>query len=325
MILLHKWIYSKPFASHIMVYMNKTDKKEIIGMFEVLGAFTLAGSSIVAGKLLSFRVPIFLTGFLSLLFALIILFPFQLKKLNELKKINKREFILMLFQAVCGIVMTRVLTLYGLRFTTALNAGLINSSTPAVMALFSVLIFKEQLRRYNYAGLLFALAGMMIITFATSDGNRGTVSMAGNILIFGAVLAEVLMTIFRKMTRQNISSLTNTTVLFFISLLIFLPFAIGDLQSYSISLIEKRDWISILFYGIFGSAIAYLLWGDGVMKISATRAGVGTTMIPLTTIVLSALILGEQFTNIHGLGTLFCITGMILCNIVNKEKVLLLE
>lgn len=295
--------------------MSSKSSKELIGIIEVLGAFTLAGSSIVMCKTLTHTIPPYVVAFLSLVVAMLILIPLQAKYMNELKRITKREFLLMILQACTGIVLTRVLTLYGLRYISAINTGLINSSTPAVMTLFSIFIFKEKPKLLSYTGLVFTVLGMIVINYFSISVSEDKSSILGVILIFGAVISEVLMTVFRKMTRQNISSITNTTVLFIISIIILFPFVMFELHSFDFSIVNTKDITVIFLYGTFGSAFAYLLWGKGVLKVSTIKVGVGLAMIPLSAVVLSTILLKENFTIMHLIGALFCIGGIIIGNI----------
>lgn len=289
--------------------------KELTGIIEVLGAFTLAGSSIVMCKVLTRVLPPYIIAFLSLTIAILILLPLQKNYMHELKSITKREFFLMIMQAITGIVLTRVLTLYGLRYISAINTGLINSSTPAVMIIFSIFTFKEKPKLLSYTAIVFTIAGMIVINYFSVNSAGEKSSIIGILLIFGAVVSEVLMTVFRKMTRENISSITNTTILFLISIFILLPFVIIELKSFSLLSIKTKDIVVILLYGIFGSAIAYLLWGRGVLKVSTVKVGIGLAMIPLSAVLLSTIILKENFTVMHFVGALFCIGGIIIGSI----------
>lgn len=205
---------------------------ELKGAIEVLGAFFLAGSSIIACKLLSRGIPILLVGFLSMFIAFLILLPIQVKRFHEIRNISFREFRLMFFQALTGIVLTRMLTLLGLREISALNTGLINSLSPGLMVIFSILFLDERPKFLNIAGISLSIAGMAYISIFNGEANDQKSSLLGILLISGAVVCEVSMTIFRKKSKSNISSLTNTTILFFISLILMLPFYINIYQGF---------------------------------------------------------------------------------------------
>lgn len=294
--------------------MKNSNKIEVVGIFEVLGAFFLAGSSVVACKIISETVSVYIIAFLSMLVALIILIPLQFKRLKKLKHINRKELLLMLLQALSGIVLTRILTLYGIRFLSAFNTGMINSMTPGVMALLSFIILKERFGKSDFLGLLLTISGIVIINCLLFKDLDYSSSLIGIILITGSVFCESLMTIFRKMADSKVDSLTNTTILFFISFLIFLPLFLRDIESVSITTLKIKDWLLILYYGVFGSVIAYILWGRGVVKVSAAIVGSGIAMIPISIIFLSAILLNEKFSRFHLIGVGTSILGIVICS-----------
>lgn len=288
-------------------------KVETIGFIQLIGAFFLAGSSIVIGKVIISSIPIFITTFISILLSIFFLLPFQFKRVNELKKIGSSNFIFIFLQALTGVVLTRLFTLYGLKFTSSIEAGLINSSTPAVMVLFSILFLKESPGLKKLIGVVFGVLGLVVLNGVSFNENPSS-GFFGNLLIFGAVISEVLMSVFRKKSNYNISSITNSFLLFIISGILILPLALNELAVLDLSRINYISIGGLLFYGIFGSGVAYILWGAGVTKVSGTVVGITFTMIPLTVIALSILFLGEEMLVKHIIGFICCLLGIVICN-----------
>ncbi len=300
---------------------NSINKDHLLGTVEIIIAFSLAGSSLIVAKLLSFRVPIFLTTVLSLSFAFLTMLPFQWSKRSEIKKLNKTELKLMFFQALFGIVLFRVFTLWGLQHTTAANASIVTSATPAVMALLSVIFLKEKMGRNILIGITTALIGLVLINVNDIRGIGGVGFLFGNSLIGLAVISEVMLTIFRKFTKTQVSSITNTTLLSLIAIVLMVPFAIFELQSFSITLMELKDWLAIAYYGSIATAAAYIFWGDGALKIPATYIGVTSVFMPITALLLSSLVLGEELTHFHWLGCCMGVFGIIICNLSTTKTI----
>lgn len=297
-----------------MKFLKKSNS-HFWGTTEIILAFSLAGSSIVVAKLLSTRVPVFLTGVLSLVVAFIVLLPFQSSKMVELKRIDKREFLLMVLQGLCGIVLFRVFTLVGLQYTSASNASIITSATPAVMAIAAFLVLRENPKSNVLLGIAAAVSGLVIINIQSIDYNQQSATLWGNLLIGLAVVSEVLMTIFRRATKANISSITNTTVLILISIILMLPMALFELRDFDLILMSKKDWIAIVYYGAIATSAAYILWGDGALKIPASYTGVAMASMPISALLLSHLILDESLTNAHLVGCALAILGIVISNV----------
>ena len=136
--------------------------------------------------------------------------------------------------------------------------------------------------------------------------------MAGNLLILAATVCEALLTIFRKTSGGRISSVTNTTILVAMSAVMMLPLALLDLRHLDLGKIEIVGWLSVIYYGAFATVIAYILWGDGALLIPANRTGIATAALPVSALVLSALVLGEPLRLPHLAGCAAVIAGMMI-------------
>jgi len=290
-------------------------RNEVRGLVEVVFAMMLAGSTVVVGKLLSTRVPVFLSVELTLCAALAAILPLQIARRRELRLLHARELLYMLLQAFFGIVLFRAFTLYGLRFTSALSAGVITSAAPAIMAVIAAVALGERLGRTQAIGVGLAVAGLLLINLWGHEPSEGSGSLVGNLLILAATVCEALLTVFRKSSGGRIGSVTNTTVLVGMSALMMLPFALLDLRSFALAHIGTVGWISIVYYGSVATVIAYILWGHGALQIPANRTGIATAALPVSALILSSLVLGEHLGPQHLVGCAAVIAGIIMGNV----------
>ncbi len=281
-------------------------------MLEVVLAMALAGTTVVVGKLLSTRVPVFLSVELTLLAALVAILPAQALRWRELRLLHGRELAYMFLQALFGIVLFRAFTLSGLRLTSAMNAGVITSAAPAVMALLAVLVLKERIGAAGYAGIGLAVAGLLLVSFADAGGAFEPGRLGGNLLVLAATVCEALLTVFRKRSGGRIGSVTNTTILAAMSAAMMLPFALLDLRGFALSGIGLAGWISIIYYGSVATVIAYILWGHGALRIPASRTGIATAALPVTALLFSALVLGEPLHAARIAGCAVVVAGIVI-------------
>jgi drug/metabolite transporter (DMT)-like permease len=281
-------------------------------MVEVVLAMGLAGSSVVVGKLLSVRIPVFLSVELSLLAALAAILPAQIVRRRELSLLGARELLSMFFQAFFGIVLFRAFTLSGLRFTSAMSAGVITSAAPVVMAVLARVVLGERIGKPGTIGICLAVSGLLFINLAGPALGAEPGHLAGNLLVLAATVCEALLTIFRKTSGGRIGSITNTTVLVAMSAVMILPLALLDLKGFDLGGIGTVGWLSVIYYGAVATVIAYILWGDGSLRIPANRTGIATAALPVSALVLSALILGEPLRLAHLAGCAAVIVGIII-------------
>jgi len=280
------------------------------GHLEVMLAMALAGSSVVVGKILSVRVPVVLSAELSLCAALVVLLPLQAARRRELGLLGRRDLGWMFLQALFGMVLFRVLTLNGLRFTTAVPAGLITSASPAVMGILSAAIMRERIGPLGILGIALTVAGLALTNLSGIRAAQDRF-MLGSLLVLGAVVCESLLTVFRKLSGGRIGSITNTTMLVSMSAAMLLPFAIADLGRFPISSIQVSEWLAMIYYGAVATVIAYILWGHGALLIPAARTGMATAMMPVSALVLSAIVLKESLTPLSIGGCAAVVAGII--------------
>ena len=293
----------------------------MLGLVEVVLAMALAGSTVVVGKLLAARVPVFLSVELTLLAALAAVLPAQAVRWRELRLLTARELLYMFLQALFGIVLFRAFTLSGLRFTSASSAGVITAAAPAVMALLARLVLGERMGRAGALGVALAVAGLLLVNVGgLASGMRGG-HLAGNLLVLAATVCEALLTIFRKRSGGRIGSVTNTTILVAMSALMILPLALRDLGRFTLGQIGLVGWISVIYYGAFATVIAYILWGHGALRIPASRTGMATAALPVAALLLSALVLGEPLRAAHVTGCAAVIAGILIGRRRNDRNV----
>jgi len=280
------------------------------GHLEVMLAMALAGSSVVVGKILSVRVPVVLSAELSLCAALVVLLPLQAARRRELGLLGRRDLGWMFLQALFGMGLFRGLTLTGLRFTTAVQAGLITSASPAVMGILSAAIMRERIGPLGILGIALTVAGLALTNLSGIRAAQDRF-MLGSLLVLGAVVCESLLTVFRKLSGGRIGSITNTTMLVSMSAAMLLPFAIADLGRFPISSIQVSEWLAMIYYGAVATVIAYILWGHGALLIPAARTGMATAMMPVSALVLSAIVLKESLTPLSIGGCAAVVAGII--------------
>jgi drug/metabolite transporter (DMT)-like permease len=283
-----------------------------IAYLELSLAMTIVGSSVVVGKIITAHIPVFLASTLRLAIGLPLLVLLTHQAKFDLRKLKTRDYLALFLQALTGIFLFNVLLLYGLHYTTATNSGIITSLTPAVFGIISWLFLKERLSLSVWGGIILAVCGVLAINVlgATPHAEQGSAPLLGNLLVFVAVIGEVLFTIFRKLTAKRISPLENATLVTIFGLLIFLPLGLYEAASFDFRRISTDNLLALLYYGFGVTTVAYILWFSGVEKVPASTAAVFTGVLPVSTVILSVLFLGEQGTTAHLVG-LACVLGGI--------------
>jgi drug/metabolite transporter (DMT)-like permease len=284
----------------------------LIAYLELSLAMIIVGSSVVVGKVITAHVPVFLASTLRLAIGLPILVLLTRQTRFDLRKLKARDYVALFLQALTGVFLFNVLLLYALDYTTAIDSGIITSMTPAVIGVISWLFLREHLSLNVCGGIILTVCGVLAINvFGTvTRADSGAAPLLGNLLVFGAVIGEALFTIFRKLTAERVPALASATLVTTFGLLIFLPLGVYEAIAFDFTRISTGDLLIFLYYGIGVTTMAYILWFSGVEKVPASTAAVFTGVLPVSTVILSVLILGEQSTTAHLVG-LACVLGGI--------------
>lgn len=60
-------------------------------------------------------------------------------------------------------------------------------------------------------------------------------------------------------------------------------------------------WLILIFLGL-SSGLFYVFWYFGARRVDGTMASLSTAIMPVATVMLAWLILGEQLSYLQGLG-----------------------
>jgi drug/metabolite transporter (DMT)-like permease len=276
-------------------------------------AMFICGSAVVVSKMMVETIPTFLVTELGILIGMLILLPVTFIVKKESYKLDKRTFVILLGQALCGIFMYRVFTFWGLSFTSAANGGLISSSSPAIVVILAYIILKEKVSRNGLLGLIFVLIGLISInlyTYFSVATNHN--SILGNLLIFAAVICEALFSVLSKIKCKKISPLYRTTIIVVIAFVCLLPFATYDAVNYNFSEMPSMTIGCIIYYGIFVTFLSYIFWFRGIEKVPVSKAALFTSVVPVSSILLAMVVLGERIKVVHVLGMLCIIAGILI-------------
>jgi drug/metabolite transporter (DMT)-like permease len=182
-----------------------------IAYIELTLAMAIVGSSVVVGKLLIASFPVFLGARLRFAIASAVLLPMLIGREKGIPSITRKDWLFLFLQILTGVFLFSIFLLYGLKWTTAAESGIISSTTPAVLGLIAFLFLKERLTRNKVIGIAFTLFGIIAINLigTTASAERGTNPLLGNLLVFGAVVGEALFTIFRKVVSEKVTPLAG--------------------------------------------------------------------------------------------------------------------
>jgi drug/metabolite transporter (DMT)-like permease len=201
-------------------------------------------------------------------------------------------------------------TLYlGLRYTTAVNATLINGLGPLITGLLAALLIAEPMTRRQLGGAVVGLVGIAVLlsggslTFWRQAGLN-----AGDLIVVGAVTLWALYSVLSRRVMRSRSALSATAFSAFLGLPLLLIAAAWEVQ------VLPPNWspnllLLILYIGVVPTVVGFLAWNEGVRRLGSSGAMVFYNTLPLYGALLGILFLGESVGLAHLLGGALIIGG----------------
>lgn len=291
-------------------------KKYVLhGMIFLILAQTMVGVNIVASKLLLSSIPILIILQIRFALATIILLPLhwltpdknQSVK-SHFSKLASKDWYFLLAQALTAGVLFNCLMLIGLHYTDANVAGIITSALPAIIAIMSWIILKEKISAKKSICILFATIGLLVIAVDKLHGISSGHSFFGDAIVLLSLVPEAIYYILFKLHSNKLPIFLTSSLLNGINALLLLP--VLFLTAWQPASIHASDWFILCVLGL-ASGLFYVFWFFGCRQVDGVMASLTTAVMPVATVIIAWLVLGEQLTLPQTAGM-----GLVLLSII---------
>lgn len=242
--------------------------------------------------------------------ATLIFFPiFLLHRARTSPHAPKTNFKWLITLALLGTPLTLLPLFYGLHATTSIEASILESSSPIFIVLGSIIILKETLKPKEWAGLVIAICGTLLLALEplVSGHSFSSLSVKGNLLVITSDIIWAAFLIFSKKIHLDPIKLTFTS--FVISIPFFLVMIMAEKSGFSL---PSAAVPGVIFMAVGGSIIAFWAYQEGQKLIHASEAAIFTYLKPAFSIPLSIIWLKEPFSPITMIATAIIVSGVYL-------------
>jgi drug/metabolite transporter (DMT)-like permease len=271
------------------------------------------GGTFIAGRVVAQNIEPFSAAFYRFAIASVCLLLLIQKIEGGIPRLKWQQIPLVTFLGLSGVFAYNTFFFMGLKAITASRAALIIALNPIFISLTSALFFKEKLTYLKLIGVVTSLLGAFLVI---SRGNIWGLLAGGlgwgEVFIFGCVCSWVTYTLIGKLAMKELSPLAATTYACMIGgAALFLPaWREGLMQDWW--QITPLAWLGVLYLGLFGSAIGFTWYYEGLRAVGPAKAGVFINLVPVSAVLLAGLLLNEQLTPTLLLGGTLVLTGVSL-------------
>jgi drug/metabolite transporter (DMT)-like permease len=267
--------------------------------------------------------------------ALTILIPLWWWEEGRRRRFTVRETaeLFLLGLAVLG---NHLLTLFGLHYISASAAGIIIGASPAITAGLSSLILRDVPFRVVWPGCAISFFGVALVSGVDRllrilvDRFVGSAEMGasvesvrmgedpwlGGLLIILALVSWALYSVGGRQAMERLSPLTVNWTTLLCSILLQVPLLALDRKILlsEMSSVPSSGWVALLYLVIFATALGQQAWLYGVKGIGPSRAGVFVNVIPVSALILSAVVLDDHIGLKEMAGVSLILVGVWLVN-----------
>ena len=223
---------------------------------------------------------------------------------------NLKDELLFIGAGICGGSLYFLTENSALKLTLASNVALLVGTAPILTVLLSRFLLKTGRLRHNLIiGSLVALFGVACVVY------NGSVILqihpVGDLLSLTAAVTWALYNIFLKKLDGKYDTLYITRKIFFYGVLTLSPvFLIHPLTTDIALLTQPAVLGNLLFLGLVASLFCYAIWNRAVKQLGTIATSNYIYIVPLVTMLSSALILKEQITPMALTGAVLILGGV---------------
>ena len=211
-------------------------------------------------------------------------------------------------------------TLYFITENEAVRIGYVNNvsfivcTAPMVTTLLALIFIKEvKATRNLVVGTILATLGVGFVIF---NGHFVlNLNPLGDMLALCACLCWAIYSILLKNVSEKYSAVFITRKVFFYGLVTVLPVFIFSPWHFSLNFFMRPVvWGNLLFLGFVASFMCFVLWSWVSKQLGALVASNYIYLNPISTVVFSAIFLGETMTPMAFIGSSMILFGVYLSN-----------
>lgn len=211
------------------------------------------------------------------------------------RKLNwrKRDVKYLVIMAVCEPCLYFLFEARALELTSASQAGMITAMLPLLVAILAWGVLRENITRQTLSGFCLAIVGACWLGLAGEASEAAPDPLKGNFYEFLAMVCAAGYTVSLKHLTANYPPLFLTAFQALLGSLFFFPFLLLPGIGFPDGL-QAGPALAVLYLGTVITFGAYACYNFGVSRIPASQAGGFINLIPVFSVLLGMLLLGDR-------------------------------
>jgi len=301
--------YNCPMSTITSLSLSR--RSFLIGLaIAMTGAVLFSTKAIVAKLIYRYSVDAETLIAFRMLFSLPVFAAVGLWKSKTQRPLSKPDRMRIVALGLLGYYLSSYLDFLGLQYISAGLERLTLFLTPSFVLLFSFLFLKRKVSRLEWAALVTAYSGIVLVFLHDAQTGGNNVAL-GCALVLGAAVAYAFYLILSGELVMRVGALRLvayamcvSTMACVVQFLLLRPLSmlVQPVPVYALSMVNA----------IFCTVLPVFLTMIAVSRIGAATASQASMVGPVSTLFLGAILLGEPITAIQLAGTALVLSGIYL-------------
>jgi len=224
---------------------------------------------------------------------------------------RRRDLKYLLVMAICEPCLYFIFEAKALQLTSAAQAGMITAMLPLLVAILAWGLLKERITRQTLAGFTLAILGACWLSLAGETSAEAPDPLFGNFCEFLAMICAAGYTVSLKHLTENYPPLFLTAFQAFVGSLFFFPFLLLPSVGFPVAW-NSQALLAVVYLGTFITFGAYGCYNYSVSRVPASQAAGYINLIPVFSVLLGMLVLGETLNTAQWLACGLVLSGVWL-------------
>ena len=207
--------------------------------------------------------------------------------IDKARPIARKDIKTMIGAALLIGVIRKVLLMYGLSRTSPIDGSIIDTITPLLVLLISVVLGIDKFTRLKIAGLVLGMAGAVGVVLLGASGGHTHSGLVGNLMIAGCALATSCYMVWFKKLIARYDVVTMLRWVYCLAALMVLPFGARELVHTDFAAMDTDILLATLFVVFVPTYVPNLLLNYSLKYVQPTVSSIYTYLQPVLAVILS--------------------------------------
>jgi len=222
---------------------------------------------------------------------------------------------------VVGVFLTFYALHWALEISDAGVTAVIFSLNPIFTAGIAALALKERTNLAVWSGLALGMAGAVISVTRLDFSNLAhRADVRGGLLALAAALCWSIYTVYGKRYSERYGAASVSCITMTVGALLFLVTSLAASSLGQVTAYSLQSWALLAYLGVAAVGIGYLLYFEGLRRVTASRGTALFYLKPVLATVFAYLILGEPLSAAVLTAAGLAAVGILVVTLQRAEK-----